>query len=187
MITLDMRKKACPQPVIETKRALDANTDTICTIVDNITAVENITKMAKDLNCQIEVTKSNDTLFYVYTSNTGDLKITEINFKNVLVLNSEFMGENQELGASLMQACIHTLCDIDNIPKTIVLYNSAVKLFENNENIYNDFENLEKMGVEIISCGACINFYNITKNVGRITNMYEILQILSSDEKIIYV
>ncbi len=186
MITLDMRKKACPQPVIETKRALDSETQTICTIVDNITAVENITKMANDLGCQLEVTKSSDTLYYVYISN-DEIKINNVKFENVLVLRSEFMGENKELGASLMQACIHTLCDIDTIPKTIILYNSSVKLFEKSENIYNDFKNLENMGVEILSCGACISHYDVKKHVGKITNMYEILQILSSDQKIMYI
>lgn len=187
MITIDMRNKACPQPVIETKRALDKNVGTICTIVDNVTAVENITKMVNDLNCQIEVNKASDNLFYVYVANDGNLKISNTTFKNILVLKSEFMGEDPEIGTNLMQACIHTLCDIDNIPKTIILYNSAVKLFEKSENIYNDFKNLEQMGVEIISCGACITHFGIEKNIGSITNMYEILQRLSSDEKIIYV
>lgn len=186
MITLDMRGKVCPQPVIETKRALDINDETICTIVDNITAVENITKMANDLKISVESTKSNDQLFYVYTSKDSDIIINNIELKNTLVLRSQFMGQDHELGSNLMQACIHTLQDINNIPKTIILYNSAVNLF-NNESIRNDFVTLENMGVEIISCGACIDFYTIDNNVGRITNMYEILQILSSDEKLIYV
>ncbi|MFV0498806.1 MAG: sulfurtransferase-like selenium metabolism protein YedF [Bacilli bacterium] len=186
MITLDMRNKACPQPVIETKRELDNNNETVCTIVDNIIAVENITKMIKDINGKVEVSKTSDTLYYVYCSTT-DLNIKKTNFKNILVFNSEFMGENKELGANLIQACIHTLCDIDNIPKTIILYNSAVKLFENNDNIYNDFKSLEKMGVNIISCGACIKYFDVKNNIGSVTNMYEILQLITSEEKVIYV
>ncbi len=186
MITLDMRNEACPKPVIETKRALDSNTDTICTIVDNITAVENITKMTDDLGCQIEVTKSSDSLYYVYTS-SDEIKINNTKFENILVLNSEYMGEDKELGSNLMQACIHTLCDIDTIPRTIILYNSGVKLFEKNENIYNDLKNLESLGVEIVSCGACITYYDIKNHIGTITNMYDILQRLTTEEKIIYV
>ncbi len=187
MITIDMRNKACPAPVVETKRALDKSDDTICTIVDNKIAVENITKMIEDLGCQIEVTESNENLFYVYTSKSGKLEINNVEFKNILVLRSEFMGEDASIGESLMQACIHTLNDLNTIPKKIVLYNSSVKLFEKSEAILNDFKNLESMGVEIISCGACINHYGIKNNVGKITNMYEILNILTSDEKIIYI
>ncbi len=187
MITLDMKGKACPIPVIETKKALNNNSDTICTIVDNSIAVENIIKMAKDINANVEVNTVSETLHYIYTSLDTDIVINPVSFKNTLVINSEFMGEDPVIGANLIQACIHTLSDLDTIPKQIIFYNSAVKLFEKSEHIYNDLTHLHSLGVELISCGACINHYGITKNIGRTTNMYEIMQILTSDSKIVYI
>ncbi len=187
MKTLDMRNKTCPIPVIETKKALDISDETICTVVDNKIASENVERMAIDIGASVEVKESSNNLFYVYTTLNGTIETDTFNLKNVLVLNSEFMGQDPEIGANLMQACIHTLSDIDVIPEYIILYNSAVKLFETNENIYNDLLHLSNLGVNIISCGACIEHYNITKNIGEITNMYNILQLLTKADKVVYV
>ncbi len=187
MKTIDMRKRTCPIPVIETKKALESSDETVCTVVDNKIASENIEKMALDIGASVEIRASENNLFYVYTKLEGELKIEAINLKNILVLNSEFMGEDATIGASLMQACIHTLSDIDQIPEYIIMYNSAVKLFENNKTIYNDLLHLANLGVKIISCGACIEHYNITKNIGEITNMYNILQMITKAEKVIYI
>jgi peroxiredoxin family protein len=37
---------------------------------------------------------------------------------------------------------------------------------------------LEEKGVEILSCGTCLDFYNLKDklSVGRVTNMYEIAE-----------
>ncbi len=187
MKTLDMRKRTCPIPVIETKKALDIHDETICTVVDNKIAAENIKRMANDIGASVEVRESSNELFYVYTTLTGEIEMETVNLKNILVLNSEFMGQDPEIGANLMQACIHTLADIDTIPEYIILYNSAVKLFEGNQSIYNDLLHLSNLGVKIVSCGACIEHYSITKNIGEITNMYSILQLITKAEKVIYV
>lgn len=184
MITLNMIGMACPKPVLETKKHLSSN-ETICTIVDNEVAVENIKKLATDLNACFEFKKSSENLFYVYTSLT-EMKIsTTVKLCNTLVINSEFMGQDEIIGKNLMQAAIHTLADIDTIPKTIILYNSGVKLFQN-EAIFNDFKHVESLGVEIISCGACVEYFDINNVVGSITNMYEILRKVTSEDKIIY-
>ena len=41
-----------------------------------------------------------------------------------------------------------------------------------------DLKSLEERGVEILSCGTCLNFYGITEKlrVGSVTNMYTILE-----------
>ena len=49
MITVNAMGDACPIPVIKTKKALEENKgqDTVEVLVDNETAVKNVTKMAK--------------------------------------------------------------------------------------------------------------------------------------------
>ena len=45
----------------------------------------------------------------------------------------------------------------------------------------NDIKVLEENGVEIVSCGACLDFYNLKESVkvGSIGNMYDIVDSLN--------
>lgn len=56
-MVLDCRNKACPQPVVLSLQAL-RNTEsgeTIQVIVDNMAAVENLSRMAKEKHCELNV------------------------------------------------------------------------------------------------------------------------------------
>ena len=41
-----------------------------------------------------------------------------------------------------------------------------------------DLQKLEAQGVEILNCGTCLDFFQLTSElgVGSVTNMYEIVQ-----------
>ncbi len=47
-INIDARGLACPEPVLRVKQALSANSNTIEVLVDNNTAVQNITRYVKN-------------------------------------------------------------------------------------------------------------------------------------------
>jgi len=51
---VDARGLSCPQPVILTKKALEES-DEVTTIVDNSTAVENVTRLATSKGFSVEV------------------------------------------------------------------------------------------------------------------------------------
>ena len=42
-------------------------------------------------------------------------------------------------------------------------------------------------GVEILTCGTCLNFYGLTERlaVGEVTNMYTIVEKLSGAERVV--
>ena len=46
---------------------------------------------------------------------------------------------------------------------------------------------MEAQGVEILTCGTCLNFYGLTEKlaVGSATNMYSIVEILAGAGKVI--
>ena len=50
-----------------------------------------------------------------------------------------------------------------------------------------DLKTLEAEGVEIYTCGTCLNFYDITDKlaVGSITNMYDIVEMMEKAGKVI--
>ena len=46
---------------------------------------------------------------------------------------------------------------------------------------------MEAQGVEILTCGTCLNFYGLTEKlaVGQVTNMYTIVEKLAGAEKVV--
>ncbi len=66
---------------------------------------------------------------------------------------------------------------METLPKTVILYNKGVLLATVNENTIEDLKKLESMGVEVISCGTCANYYHVQDKlqVGSLTNMYTIV------------
>ena len=62
MITVNAMGDACPIPVIKTKKALEENKgqDTVEVLVDNETAVKNVTKMAESLGASVTQEKKSE-------------------------------------------------------------------------------------------------------------------------------
>ena len=50
-----------------------------------------------------------------------------------------------------------------------------------------DLKSLEAQGVEIMTCGTCLDFYGLTEKlrVGEITNMYSIVEKLTSADLVV--
>ena len=97
----------------------------------------------------------------------------------VVVLSSNLMGQGDEiLGKLLMKGFVYALTEQDSLPETILLYNSGAYLScEGSDNV-EDLRNLEAQGVEILTCGTCLNHYGLGDKlkVRSVTNMYEIAE-----------
>ena len=67
---------------------------------------------------------------------------------------------------------------LDNLPKTILFYNGGASLTCEGSPMLEDLKTLEAEGVEILTCGTCLNFYGLTEKlaVGGVTNMYVIAE-----------
>ena len=97
----------------------------------------------------------------------------------VVVLSSEFMGAgDDELGATLMKAFVFALTQQDELPAAILAYNGGVHLTVEGSPVLDDLKKLAEAGVEIFSCGTCLNHFGIADKlaVGEVTNMYVIVQ-----------
>ena len=86
-----------------------------------------------------------------------------------------------------MKGFVYALTEQDWLPETILLYNSGAKLTIDDAETLADFKLLEAQGVEILTCGTCLNHYGLTERlaVGTVTNMYRIVEILSAAGKVI--
>lgn len=180
---------ACPQPVILTKKALEEiESGEVLTIVDNNTAKENVMRLAANLNCEYEVSE-NEGCYYVKIKKTGDMEENKKNKESmVIVIASDKLGRGDEaLGKVLMKSYTYTLTETNPLPETILFLNSGVKLTSEGSEVLENIKKLLDAGVEIISCGTCLDFYGLKDKlkVGVIGNMYLIIEKMNSASKVI--
>ena len=83
-----------------------------------------------------------------------------------------------DLGKSLLKAFVFALTQQDKLPKTILFYNGGAALTCEVSPMLEDLKALEAQGVEILTCGTCLNHYGLTEKlqVGEVTNMYVIAE-----------
>ncbi len=198
--TIDASGLACPQPVILAKKALKEY-DKVTVIVDNTTAVENITRLAGSMKCDIKTAEKASGKFELtltktksFKADTGPENIScdnaavQTTGPSVIVINSETMGKgNDELGALLMKAFVHTVIDLDRKPDIMIFYNTGVKLTAADSPVADDLKKLQELGVRLLVCGTCVNFFNLKDKIaaGVVSNMYDIAGTLSTAGRII--
>ena len=113
---------------------------------------------------------------------------SKINQEQVLVISSEVMGHgNDELGSILIRSFLHILSEADNLPETIVIYNTGVKLVAEESVVLDDLIDLQKTGVKILVCGTCLGYFDLIEKiaVGEISNMYDITNSMLQAQKVI--
>lgn len=200
MIKLDMRNKICPYPVIETKKALKtaSENETITVIVDNKIATENLEKMANELGFKesfkiVENSSDEYVVTFIKGSGLGENSIkesiTNTNENNIIVISSDCMGSGDiELSKKLIEGFIYSLTeqDEDLLPTHLIFYNRGVFLTCDNKKTIDDILILQSKGVNVMSCGLCVDFYGFKDSlkVGEITNMYNISKLLLSNNVI---
>lgn len=106
----------------------------------------------------------------------------------VIVINNERMGQGEsELTSLLMGNFLRTLVSSVNRPEVLIFYGAGVKLVCEGSTSLETLASLENLGVELLSCSTCLNYYGLADKVkvGRKSNMQEIVQILLKSEKTI--
>ena len=184
-IEVDARGQACPKPVIMTKKELDNLSEgVLTTIVDNEVAKDNVSKLANSLGYEYKVDKKSDKEYYIHITKgeaTVDSNVCiPDTFKDMTIaFASDTMGSgSEELGKILIKSFVYTLTEATPFPSTLIFYNGGVHLTCEGSEVLEDLKKLEEEGVEIISCGTCLDFFGIKDKlqVGEISNMYTIYE-----------
>ena len=203
MIKVNAMGEACPIPVVKTLNAIKALTgpEVIETSVDNATAVQNLIRMADKKGCKVNAEKISDNEFKVVIEVGEAALAAPIDTENVVcelpksgkkntvvVISSKAMGHGgDELGTALMKGFIFALSQQETLPNTILFYNGGANIPVEGSVSLEDLKNMEAQGVEILTCGTCLNFYGLTEKlaVGEVTNMYTIVEKMTGADLII--
>lgn len=192
-IEVDARGLACPKPVINTKKELDKiEQGIVIAIVDNEIAKQNILKLANSLNCEANIIKEEQDLISIEIKKGENViierqKQEELEDKCIFISSNKMGNGNDELGEVLMKGFIYTLTESKPYPKHILLVNSGVKLSTENHDTVGNLKILEEAGVEILSCGTCLDYYGLKESLklGSVTNMYTIVDIMKNSSQTI--
>ena len=200
-VTVNAVGAQCPIPVVEATRALRAMKEpgTLEVLVDNEIAVQNLSRMAKGNHLMAQAEKLTDGTFVVtmeVTDPVGETPAQEPelvcapdtrgNF--VVAVDSDTMGRGSgDLGRTLMKGFLFAVSQLPELPKTILFYNGGARLTVEGSDSLEDLKNMEAQGVEILTCGTCLNFYGLTEklSVGGVTNMYSIVEKLAGAGKVV--
>ena len=126
--------------------------------------------------------KSDNNAFCMQKYTAGrrkDYELPDSRRNVVVVIASDKMGEgSEELGKTLMKGFIYALNQQESLPKTMLFYNGGAALTCEGSPALEDLKSLAAQGVEILTCGTCLNFYGISDKlqVGEVTNMYVIAE-----------
>ena len=184
---------ACPLPVVKTLKALKQldGEGAVVTSVDNETAVKNISKMAQEKGCAASVEKVSDAEWHVTVATSGAVAVADPEQdgaafcgasagkgKLVVSVYTDCMGRgDDELGHKLMKP--HLCRDAaGGAARDYAVLQRRCQAHRRGSPVLDDLKGLAEQGVEILTCGTCLDHYGIKDQlaVGEVTNMYVIVE-----------
>jgi selenium metabolism protein YedF len=196
---IDARGQGCPKPVIMADDALSKIQEGIIDVlVDNEESALNIAGFASqnglfnetnkvDRDWKVKIVKG----YECNASAKSDVRSPELEKKKdlLLVVGSDIMGRDEELGKTLMKAFFETMKVYKQLPHTIFFLNTGVNLTTVNTEVAALLKEMEGMGVEIYSCGTCLTKYNLESKlaVGHRGTMNIVVEGMQDFERTVWV
>ena len=192
---IDAKGKACPTPVIMAKKAISAGESSFTVLVDNTTAVENLKRLAENQGFDAAAAEA-EGVFSVAFTRTGCAACEEVVNSPLpapggdwaVFVGRDIIGDgDRELGTNLMRMFFYTLSQGEDKPGAVLFMNAGVKLPTLDEQVVEHLKALSAVGVEILVCGTCLNFYGLTEQlrVGTVSNMYDIVTRMQKAGKVV--
>ncbi len=192
METLDCRGLQCPQPVVQARRyMLEQPQAVFKVLVIDPTSRDNVCRLADSQGYNATIKEQGEEFLIELTPGAATPATSATATApgpTVIFIGSDQMGSGDvKLGQILMKNFIFTLLDGDTTPDMILFVNSGVKLAVGGSDVLEPLEKLVEQGVEIASCGLCLEYFDIKEAlvVGRISNMLETVNALEKAGRII--
>ena len=201
MKEIDAKGLACPEPVLQTKAAMEeGNADVLKIIVDNEASMENVLRFLEFNSYKVSTDRQED--FFVITGKLDTASASKnidpavqknieetIENKKIMVLcGTDRMGfGDDELGLKLMISFLKTLEEMGPELWRLVFVNNGVKLTTQDSEVLPVLKKYAKKGIMIMVCGTCLTHFNLLekKRVGETTNMLDIVTAMQLADKVI--
>ncbi len=199
MRIVDNRGLSCPEPVINTKRALDeGGREPIVSIVDSEAAKNNVLKFARSQGFRTDV-RQEGTAFFITIGDAGmgigdvvpalaeSAPIALLGPALYLITAEEFGRGAEELGRALTKTFLYALAETGEKFNSIVFLNGGAHLTCADSPVLGSLQKLQSHGWNIATCGACLDFYSLKDKlaIGEVTNMYSIVELMRNVAKVI--
>lgn len=187
---IDTLNDKCVIPVTQAKRVLEKESKVEILVKDE-SNVDKLEEFAKKNNYNFEKLQKEDHFSVSIEKLNNELEqektVQKFDESYIVVINKKIMGHgSEELGKRLIKAYLYALTEQEELPKKIIFYNDGGELVDRNRShVLDELRELENNGVEIVCCGACIDYHNIDLAVGNPTNMYFIVEDMRKANRII--
>lgn len=195
MIEIDARNLDCPGPVLKVKKEIEEGSLTSCRVLLNTeSSKQNVSRLAKTLGFSFTVeTHGDNTVITMQKNGSSPEAVQAVREKpavgNVTVLvGSDVLGSgSDELGAKLIHSLLATIREVKPLPAKILFVNGGVRLTTGDSPAIAPLKELEERGVEIFSCGACLEYFGLMDQlgVGGVGNMLITLEALFGASSVI--
>lgn len=184
MRDVDFSGLECPQPVVQLKKIVESESGEALRItVDNVAAKENVLRFLKSRSIKPEEILESDGSYTIVTEgveavieNDNSDGVTGVTY----IIDKDSIGKgDEELGKKLLIAFQNTLPEVAPLPQTLFFMNKGVFYTLDDSPTLEALKKLEEAGVEIITCGTCTNFFEVTERValGDLGSMYDLLEL----------
>jgi selenium metabolism protein YedF len=204
---LDLRGLECPLPVVRTKKALDemgggalrvlvSKEVQSCNVADAARAaglaaeVEDLGDCYRVTICAGDAPPARDAQGAAASqAATADAHASPAAGRGTtFFLGADAVGRgNDDLGRLLARLMLQTLSEAETPPARVVLMNTGVRLACEGSPAIEALRALEARGTTVLACGTCLDFLGLLDQVrvGKVSNMYDILEALAEAERVV--
>ncbi len=205
---LDLRGLMCPEPVLRTKKILDAKPEgAIEVLVDSDINVMNLTRLANSLGLSLSAIENEDGYQVLigargkeHSHSTQNQALPSKSAsparsgqgadekRAVVFISKDTFGEgDRDFSVNLINVFLQTILQAGHKPQAILLANTGVRLLDPDSSVMKVLSDFKEAGVAVLACGLCVEFYGLKDKIPKeqITNMYAICEYLFSADKLI--
>ncbi len=195
--SIDCRGLSCPEPVLRVKAALEPLGEGVLSVlVDNPASRENVKRFAESQGCSVRVEEAGGgwrlSLVKGFPCEVPEVQPANMagaTLSTALLITSDRIGPEPELGKILMRAFLNTLGQATTRPARVLFLNQGIHLTTDGSEALDVLAELEQNGIEVFSCGTCLEYFGKRDalRVGKVSNMYDTVETLTGAYKIVSV
>ena len=196
---IDARGQGCPKPVMMADESLAGIKEgSVEVLVDHEESALNVSGYAKQNGLFSETVRVGKDwkvrIVKGYACKTGSesgVQSSEPGGKKqlLIIIGTDSLGKDEDLGKKLIKGFFDTMRVTKQLPHTLFFLNAGVKLTTMTGEVMEVLKDLEKMGVEIYSCGTCLKHYDLESalKVGHRGTTNHIVEGMQDFEKVVWI